>query len=265
MSARRLLAGVVLAGLILALAIATAPAHAGQTCEQKAPDTQAISRGLALASRVEQHLKGAGADVVVIARVGQDLREYGQRYSHLGFAYRDGDVWRVVHKLNECGTDTSAIFRQGLGEFFLDDPFDYEAGIVVPKPEVQAHLLAVLRDNGRLSRLHTPDYSMLAYVWSKKYQQSNQWALETLAMAEDADASSRDRAQSWLNLKGYKPATIHLSTFQRLGARVTQANIAFDDHPDKYRYSGRIYTVTAASVFLWLERSGLGSRPIAIR
>jgi hypothetical protein len=265
MSARRVLAGVVLAGLVLALAIATAPAHAGQTCEQKAPDTQAISRGLALASRVEQHLKGSGADVVVIARVGQDLREYGQRYSHLGFAYRDGDVWRVVHKLNECGTDTSAIFRQGLGEFFLDDPFDYEAGIVVPKPEVQAHLLAVLRDNGRLSRLHIPDYSMLAYVWSKKYQQSNQWALETLAMAEDADANSRDRAQSWLNLKGYKPATIHLSTFQRLGARVTQANIAFDDHPDKYRYSGRIYTVTADSVFVWLERSGLGSRPIAIR
>lgn len=265
MSARRLLAGVVLAGLILALAIATAPAHAGQTCEQKAPDTQAISRGLGLASRVEQHLKGSGAEVVVIARVGQDLREYGQRYSHLGFAYRDGDVWRVVHKLNECGTDTSAIFRQGLGEFFLDDPFDYEAGIVVPKPEVQAHLLAVLRDNGRLSRLHTSDYSMLAYVWSKKYQQSNQWALETLAMAEDADANSRDRAQSWLNLKGYKPATIHLSTFQRLGARVTQANIAFDDHPDKYRYSGRIFTVTADSVFLWLERSGLGSRPIAIR
>ena len=265
MSARRVVAGVVLAGLILALAIATAPAHAGQTCEQKAPDTQAITRGLALAGKVEQHLKGSGADVVVIARVGQDLREYGQRYSHLGFAYRDGDVWRVVHKLNECGTDTSAIFRQGLGEFFLDDPFDYEAGIVVPKPEVQAHLLAVLRDNGRLSRLHTPDYSMLAYVWSKKYQQSNQWALETLAMAEDADASSRDRAQSWLNLKGYKPATIHLSTFQRLGARVTQANIAFDDHPDKYRYSGRIYTVTADSVFVWLERSGLGSRPIAIR
>jgi len=265
MSARRVVAGVVLAGLILALAIATAPAHAGQTCEQKAPDTQAITRGLALAGKVEQHLKGSSADVVVIARVGQDLREYGQRYSHLGFAYRDGEVWRVVHKLNECGTDTSAIFRQGLGEFFLDDPFDYEAGIVVPKPEVQAHLLAVLRDNGRLSRLHTPDYSMLAYVWSKKYQQSNQWALETLAMAEDADANSRDRAQSWLNLKGYKPATIHLSTFQRLGARVTQANIAFDDHPDKYRYSGRIYTVTADSVFLWLERSGLGSRPIAIR
>lgn len=258
MSARRFVAGLV-------LALAAVAAHAGQTCGQKAPDTQALSRGLALASRVEQHLKGSGADVVLIARVGQDLREYGQRYSHLGFAYRDGDVWRVVHKLNECGTDTSAIFRQGLGEFFLDDPYDYEAGIVVPKPDVQQHLLAVLRDNGRLSRLHTPEYSMLAYVWSKKYQQSNQWAIETLAMAEDGDASSRDRAQSWLNLKGYKPATIHLSTFQRLGARVTQANIAFDDHPDKYRYSGRIYTVTADSVFLWLERSGLGSRPIAIR
>jgi hypothetical protein len=258
MSARRVVAGLV-------LAVAAVAAQAGQTCEQKAPDTVAIQRGLALAGKVEHQLKGTGADVVVIARVGQDLREYGQRYSHLGFAYRDGDVWRVVHKLNECGTDTSAIFRQGLGEFFLDDPFDYEAGIVVLKPEVQQHLLAVLRDNGQLARLHIPDYSMLAYVWGKKYQQSNQWAIETLALAEDPDASSRDRAQSWLNLKGYKPGTVHLSTFQRLGARVTQANIAFDDHPDKYRYSGRIFTVTADSVFQWLERSGLGSRPIAIR
>jgi len=55
------------------------------------------------------------------------------------------------------------------------------------------------------------------------------------------------------------------STFKRLGALVTAANIAFDDHPDGERYLGRIATATADSVFLWLTQSGLASRPIAIR
>jgi hypothetical protein len=203
--------------------------------------------------------------VVLIARVGQDLSEYGLRYSHVGFAYRDGDTWRVAHKLNDCGTDHSAVYRQGLGEFFLDDPFEYEAGIVVLKPEVQAHLLAVLRDNQRLGQMHTAAYSMVAYAWSQQYQQSNQWALETLAMAEEPAAADRVRAQAWLKLHGYEPTTLRLSTFKRLGARVTSANVAFDDHPDHRRYAGRIDTVTVDSVFLWLGRTGLGSRPIAIR
>jgi len=135
----------------------------------------------------------------------------------------------------------------------------------VPTPQVQAHLLAVLRDNQRLGQMHTPAYSMVAYPWSQRYQQSNQWALETFAMAEEPAATDRVRAQAWLRLRGYEPATLHLSTFKRLGARVTKANIAFDDHPDAQRYSGRIATVTVDSVFVWLARSGLASRPIAIR
>ena len=31
------------------------------------------------------------APVVVLARAGQELSAHGLRYSHLGFAYRDGD------------------------------------------------------------------------------------------------------------------------------------------------------------------------------
>ena len=253
-----------LAGVTIALALA-GTAQAGRKCEQRPPQAQAITRGLALAARVEQHLQKSGAQVVFLARMGQDLSEYGQHYSHLGFAYRDGGLWRVAHKLNDCGSDRSAVYRQGIGEFFLDNPFDYEAGIAVPTEQVQARLLAVLRDNQRLGQMHTPAYSMVAYPWSQRYQQSNQWALETLAMAEEPVATDRVRAQAWLKLRGYKPAVLHLSTFKRLGARVTSANIAFDDHPNGQRYRGRIATVTADSVFLWLARSGLASRPTAIR
>ena len=105
---------------------------------------------MTLAERTLKALDGSGAQVVVLARAGQDLSKYGIHYSHLGFAYRQpdgqgGHVWRVLHKLNQCGTAESAIYRQGLGEFFLDDLWRFEAAWVVPTPEVQARLLAVLR------------------------------------------------------------------------------------------------------------------------
>ena len=47
---------------------------------------------------------------------------------------------------------------------------------------------------------------------------------------------------------------------ERLGARISAANVSFDDHPNDKRFGGRIETVTADSVFAWLERSRLGER-----
>jgi hypothetical protein len=40
----------------------------------------------------------------------------------------------VLHKLNQCGTATGSIYRQGLGEFFLDDLWRQEAVWSVPAP-----------------------------------------------------------------------------------------------------------------------------------
>ena len=258
-----------------ALLLAMAGAHAGRSCESKPPTANAIQRSMALAERTAAKLDQTGAQVVVLARAGQDLSAYGLRYSHLGLAYREAQpardgkpapaAWRVVHKLNQCGTAQAAVYRQGLGEFFLDDLFEYEAAIAVLAPDVQARMLPLLQDNNSVSLLHTPAYSMVAYPWSQTYQQSNQWALETLAMSQDPQAGSRVRAQAWLKLKGYEPTTLKISAMKRLGARVTAANVAFDDHPNEKRFSDRIETVTVDSVFAWLARSGLGSAVQVIR
>ena len=250
----------------LAVSIAgAATAQAGRTCEQVAPSAANVQRAMTLAQNTAKQLDASGAQVVVLARAGQDLMKYGLHYSHIGLAYREGKVWRVAHKLNQCGTAQSAVYRQGLGEFFLDDLFEYEAGVVVPTPEVQARLLPVLRDNRRLAQLHTPAYNMLAYPWATTYQQSNQWAIETMAMAQDESAGTRDRAQAWLKLKGYTPTTLKLGPVTRLGARATAANIAFDDHPNDRRFSDRIDTVTADSVLAWMTRSGLGGAALTVR
>jgi hypothetical protein len=247
----------------LASALAPAPAQAGRNCEARPPTALAVQRGMDLAAGTAQALDATGAQVVVLARAGQDLSKYGLRWSHLALAYRDHadgrPVWRVVHKLNQCGTARADVFRQGLGEFFMDDPHDYAAAIAVPTPNVQARLMNVVRDNGQLLLLHVQAYNMVAYPWAGKYQQSNQWVVETLALSEEPDAHTRERAQAWMRMKGYEPTVLRISPLVRLGARMTAGNVAFDDHPNDKRFSDRIETVTADSVFEWLQRSGLAA------
>jgi hypothetical protein len=249
-----------LAAAALALALA-GPAHAGRPCEGQAATVRQVEQGLRLAEATMRALDASGAEVVLLARAGQDLSKYGLRWSHLGFAYRQDGTWRVMHKLNDCGTDRAAVYRQGLGEFFLDNPFRYEAAFVTLKPELQQALLPVLADNARVARLNEPRYSMVAYAFGTKYQQSNQWALETLAGVAGPAINSRGDAQAWLQGQGYEPTDLHLSTLTRLGGRITRANIAFDDHPSARRFSSHIDTVTVDSMFAWLQRRGLSSSP----
>lgn len=308
MRSRRVAVGL----LALLAALAAAPAQAGRPCEERPLEAAAVSQGMSLAVATARALDASGADVVVLARAGQDLAKYGLRYSHFGFAYREAappadglradapaaraaahavawtdaaprpaparGVWRVLHKLNHCGTADAALYRQGLGEFFLDRPHRYEAAFVVLAPALQAQLLPLLRDNARAARLHEPRYNMVAYPWATRYQQSNQWALETLALAvaEGAPAraptvpgatgsAARRQAQAWLQQQGYQPTVLRLGAFTRLGARATAANVAFDDHPNDKRFADRIETVTVDSVFDWLARAGLGATPVTVR
>ena len=244
---------------VLALALALAwlgTAQAGRVChEPTAPPAANVGRALDLAARTAQALEASRAEVVLLARAGQDLRPYGLRWSHVGLAYRDAGRWLVLHKLNHCGQALGDLYRQGLAEFFLDDLFEYQAAIVPLAAPLQQALLPVLRDNARAATLHEPAYSMVAYPWAQRYQQSNQWAVETLAMAALGRPVDRQEAQAWLMVAGYRPTTLQLGPLVRLGARMTAANVAFDDHPNHKRFSDRIETTTADSVLDWLSAS----------
>lgn len=264
----------ILVAATLAAMLAAAPAHAGRPCEDKQPTLDQIRRGMDLAQATAAALDRSGADVVLLARAGQNLGEYGLRWSHVGFVYRDTmgsgadakPVWRVMHKLNQCGTALADLYRQGLGEFFMDNPFRYEAAFSVLKPELQQALLPVLKENARSAALHTPDYNMVAYPWSRQYQQSNQWALETLASAAaPREVLNRAQAQDWLKRQGYEPSDLRLSTAKRLGARIGMANVAFDDHPSARRFAGHIETTTADTIFSWLVRTGYGQAPQSVK
>ena len=264
LTARALLLTTLAAGL----ALATGAAYAGRQCETAKPTPQVIERGMALAQRTATALDAAyaqdGTRVVLLARAGQDLTKYGQTWSHVGWAYRTPQgVWRVVHKLNQCGSDRSMVTRQGLGEFFLDDLWRYQATWRVAPRAWQDALWQLLQDNGRALTLHQPRYSIVSYAWGTRYQQSNQWAIETLALAAEPGLRQRAQAQAWLKLKDYQPATLRIGPLARLGGRVGSANVAFDDHPDAQRFANQIQTVTADSVLSWLDRLDAAARPTA--
>lgn len=250
------------AACTLALCLAV-NAHAGQSCEEKKMTPRMVENALELAEQTMKALDASGEQVVLLARAGQDLSRYGIHYSHLGFAYRHPDgnggyAWRVLHKLNQCGTSVSSIYRQGLGEFFLDNLWRYEAAFVALAPDAQQKLLPLLQDDRAVTVLHHRPYSIVSYAWGTRYQQSNQWAIETFALAMSPAVHSREEAQEWLRDKGYRPAVLKLDPLTRLGGRMFSANVAFDDHPIEKRFSDRIETVTVDSVFSWLQHAGLG-------
>ncbi len=244
-----------LAAVVLAASIATT-AHAGQTCEPVVPTPAAVSRGLELGKRVRDALDASGAEVAFVARAGQDLTQYGLRWSHMAFVWRDhpDGRWTVVHELNDCGSASSALFDEGLGNFFLDAPFRYEAVIVVPDAATQRRLVTIL--GGTLPEaLHDDHYNVVAYPFSTRYQNSNQWLLEVtaVAMANDPLIDDRTAAQRWLRQNAYRPTTLDIPASTRLGARLFRANVAFDDHPFDRRMAGQIDAVTVESVIAFVR------------
>jgi hypothetical protein len=240
------------------------PAHAGRSCEDRKLTAQALTLGMGLAERTARALDASGARVVVIARAGQDLSKYNLQYSHLGLAYKTAEGWRVLHKLNTCGTSTADLHLQGLGEFFMDDPYRYEAAFMSFKPQYEEALLSFLRNPGQRSRMHIKPYNMVSYAWGLKYQQSNQWALETIAGSTSSSIRTRNQAQDWLRQYGYVPTTLSIPPLTRLGGRMTQANVAFDDHPNAKRFSDRIETVSVESVFAFLHHAQMTAGPVSV-
>ena len=241
-------------------------AHAGTACNAPTTTERAFTKAMALAERTRVTLEETGAQVALIARVGQDLSSYGLRYSHIAYVWRDHPQgrWLVVHELNECGTARSALFNQGLANFYMDDLFAYESLIVIPGAASQRRIATMLASNHPLA-MHTARYNMLSYAWSDQYQNSNQWVLESYAAsATDTPLAARRDAQRWLRSAGFAPRTVHVNSIKRLGARALRANVAFDDHPFERRLAGQIDTVTVEAVVAFIARHDPDARQITL-
>ena len=237
---------------LLAVSFLPLLAYAGQSCEEKPLTPETFRLAMQAAEQLQTRLNEVGSNVVVVGRMGQDLSKYGLRYTHFGIMFRPetGGRWRVAHLLNDCGTDRSDLWYEGLGNFFLDDMYRFDTVLLVPPPVLADRLLPRLQAGKVLRTLHSTQYNLVAYPFSTRYQNSNGWVLETLAAASSQETRihSREQAQMWLKLKGYQPTELNLGPLTRLGGRMFKANVAFDDHPNELRYNDRIQTVSVDSI-----------------
>ncbi len=245
-------------GYVLAALAWTGSALAGQACTEKAMSAQSVRNAMELATEVQRGLEQHQVQAALLARVGSDVSKYGLRYTHAALVFRDPEtgVWTILHELNRCGHDDSDLYSQGLANFFLDDPFEYRALLLVPTPDLQAQLLTqVARDRG--VSVHQPRYSVLAYPFALDYQNSNGWLLELVGAAEaDGFALGRGAVQDYRRSEGYRPDHIEIGPLERVGASLIKANVSFLDHPLGERLSGRYSVVTVESVVRFLSRQG---------
>jgi hypothetical protein len=253
--------------LFLSLAAAL-PAQAGRTCQELKPDPLTVQKALQLALRTRDALEASGAEIALVGRVGRDMSKHGLRYSHMALALRDHPKgrWHLTHMLNQCGTATAALYDEALGNFFLDDVFDFEAVIVVPARDLQERLLAVAAGALPLT-LYEPSYSLIAHPYSARHQNSNQWVLEQLAaaLAPSGSVANRQQAQRWLRDSGYVPSEVRIAPFERLGARVFAANVYFDDHTPAEMQTARYQVVTVESVMQFVAQRKAVARTQVIR
>ncbi len=233
-------------------------AQAGQDCRSEvvSPNRQADAAAQALT--VAERLDAVDAPVALVARVGTDLSKHGLRYSHVGFVLRDAADGRstVVHLLNTCGTDRSALYADGLVDYYADARVALDNAIVWLDERTAAEVVRVL-DNRDAARLHDPDYKVIAHPHSDRYQNSTAWVMETLALAMQPGAPpDRRAAQAWAQAHGHRPTRLHIPYSKRIAGGLFSANAHFTDHALSARLAGEYDVVTVDSIFAWLERGG---------
>lgn len=241
---------------LLWLSLWLPPALAGSACEERPLTPTALAEASRLGVALYRALEENGADLAYIARAGADLSAHGLVYSHAALAIREAGRWRVVHLLNRCGSDRSALYDEGLVNFFLDSPHRYETVAALTDAATAASLRGMLVEGRLTRRLHQPRYNMIAHPRSLDFQNSNQWLLELSVAALAGGLDERAAVHTHPLMAGFQPDVVKIGLGSRIGAGLFRANTTFLDHPFGDRVRGEYQTVTVRSLFRWLVDSG---------
>ncbi len=237
-------------------------AEGSARCEKEAISSSSFIAASKQSAKLLEELNSSNANVVIVSRVGSDLSKRGLKYTHAGIIWRPSaaDQWKVTHLLNNCGNSTSAIYAQGLLDFFLDDPFNYDSLITIPTKELRGHLLDILSEKS-YSKIFSNEYSMIAYPFSTEFMNSNQFVLETIALAqsrmEGVVLQGRPQAQALLHENGFEGSIIQLRFFEMLFGGLFKENVSFRDHTDKENETGRFEFVSVKSIARYLQKMRL--------
>ncbi len=168
----------------------------------------------------------------------------------------DAEVALVVHLLNHCARGDSALFAEGLVNFFADDLHRQDARIVWLQPDFAQRLARLLRSD-HIHALHEPRYNLIARPDSRRTQNSTAWVLELLAAADYGAALERRDAQAHALASGFTPDEVRIAYSKRVAGGLLADNLVFTDHPVATRLSGRYPVVTVRAILRFLESRDL--------
>ena len=244
------------------LVIGASGAHAGRGCVDHRVTMPELLSALQVAGDVRHALQHRPERFAFIARVGSDISEHGLRYTHAGFVrQRDEDgAWIVVHQLTSCRKSGSGLYVQGLGTFMLDDLLTHDVLVVTFSDDLAKQMESVF-ESGAPRAFYDPRYSMISYPGTPaKYQNSNQWVLELIALvqaeAEGRTLRTRDEIHRYYRDRSFQGSVIRISPLRRSLAKLSAGNIRFDDHPPSRHRDGRYEVVSVKSVVDYLQSTG---------
>jgi hypothetical protein len=162
---------------------AVAPASAAFTPDQRA----------GFAKQVESTLAHMGARVAILARVGRPPSEMpeGMHYTHVAFAVysmittadRQQEPGYAIYNLyQKAGQPDRSELVQDFPVNFFSEVASLEAGILVPPPELQRRLLAVIT-SPTYRALHEPRYSLIANPYNADFQNCTEFVLDVIQAA----------------------------------------------------------------------------------
>lgn len=247
-----------LSGIAMLLAVAM-PTLANAGSSEATDPTLPIEQVTAFANGVEQDLAARGVHIAIVGRVGRDPETLPEGLSYTHVAY-----W-VYSQIQRTDGTTSPGYRvYNLYQFdddrtrsrlVEDSPTDFfagahtlDAGIILPKPALQAKLLNVI--GGPIySSLHNPRYAVLANPTSQAYQNCTEHTLDVL-MASLYDTDDRRRIKANITAH-FEPQPIAVGGLKRYLAPALSGALVTADHGEEIR------TATFGSIGRFMQRHDL--------
>lgn len=220
--------------MLINLGITSFSYASSHNCVDKISSTpQDIALRTEQAKILRQYLDNSGDRVIALFRQGQSLSDYGLTFSHGAYAIKTlSGHWRIYHNLNECGTDKSSLYIQGLYQFLDDDLSENIVATLHFPSDLQQQLLTTLTNRQKRQDLHQSHYNMIAYPFSTEMQNSNGWVLMILGAAVSSQVTSLSTGVDWLVSQRYAASSTNVSVVKRTMANMFIPHISTSDQPD---------------------------------
>ena len=190
--------------------------------------------------KVEKVLAAKGARVAIVARKGRPQSEMpeGMHFTHTAFAVAteiptpDGRKVPGYVLYNAYQQDKNP----AVSDLVLDYPVDFfakvfelEAGIIIPSPELQKRLLAVIA-SPTYKALHDPHYSVIANPYTLGRQNCTEFVLDVII-------SAQYQTDDLQKIKAYEKASfvaqkVNVNPFKLMLGSLFSAEVSTSDQPD---------------------------------